>query len=126
MITAVVMNSILMPQVEMPMPPMPAPQQQQPAPPANILTQTWLDQNQYTKNGIQRYSEIFGRTYVSTGGETTTKEFTGQLGLKPGMKVGNRCLVEKENRTQLLYSLVQNCASSRLAADLTIANRCLR
>jgi len=71
----------------MPMPPMPAPQQQQPAPPANILTQTWLDQNQYTKNGIQRYSEIFGRTYVSTGGETTTKEFTGQLGLKPGMKV---------------------------------------
>jgi len=51
------------------------------------MLQQWLDQNQYTRQGILRYEAIFGRTYVSVGGETTTSEFTSQLGLQPGMKV---------------------------------------
>jgi len=51
------------------------------------MLQQWLDQNQYTRKGILRYEAIFGRTYVSVGGETTTSEFVTQLGLQPGMKV---------------------------------------
>jgi len=51
------------------------------------MLQQWLDQNQYTRKGILRYEAIFGRTYVSVGGETTTSEFTSQLGIQPGMKV---------------------------------------
>jgi len=49
--------------------------------------QKWLDHNQYSRNGILRYEEIFGRTYVSVGGEATTKRFVSQLDLKPGQKV---------------------------------------
>jgi len=51
------------------------------------MLQAWLDQNQYSRKGILRYEAIFGRTYVSVGGETTTREFVSQLDLKPGMKV---------------------------------------
>jgi len=51
------------------------------------MLQDWLDQNQYTRKGILRYEAIFGRTYVSVGGETTTKDFVNLLDLKPGMKV---------------------------------------
>merc|ERR1712131_273911 len=51
------------------------------------MLQEWLDQNQYTRKGILRYEKIFGRTYVSVGGETTTKDFVDMLDLKPGMKV---------------------------------------
>jgi len=50
-------------------------------------TQQFLDQNQYTRHGILRYEEIFGRTYVSVGGETTTAQFCSRLDLRPGMKV---------------------------------------
>ena len=39
------------------------------------------------RKGILRYEAIFGRTYVSVGGETTTKDFVERLDLKPGMKV---------------------------------------
>jgi len=49
--------------------------------------QKWLDQNQYSRKGILRYEAIFGRTFVSVGGEETTRQFVSQLGLKPGMKV---------------------------------------
>ena len=41
----------------------------------------------YDRKGILRYEAIFGRTYVSVGGETTTREFVSQLDLKPGMKI---------------------------------------
>jgi len=51
------------------------------------MLQQWLDQNQYSRKGILRYEAIFGRTYVSVGGETTTRDFTRQLDLLPGMKV---------------------------------------
>lgn len=51
------------------------------------MLQQWLDQNQYSRKGILRYEAIFGRTYVSVGGETTTREFVAQLNLSPGMKV---------------------------------------
>jgi len=51
------------------------------------MLQLWLDQNQYSRKGILRYEAIFGRTYVSVGGEVTTKEFVSQLDLQPGMKV---------------------------------------
>merc|ERR1712025_309658 len=51
------------------------------------MLQEWLDQHQYTRKGILRHEKIFGRTYVSVGGETTTKDFVDMLDLKPGMKV---------------------------------------
>jgi len=51
------------------------------------MLQLWLDQNQYSRKGILRYEAIFGRTFVSVGGEVTTKDFVSQLDLKPGMKV---------------------------------------
>ena len=51
------------------------------------MLKEWLDQNQYSRKGILRYEAIFGRTYVSVGGETTTREFVAQLNLSPGMKV---------------------------------------
>merc|ERR1712218_646451 len=51
------------------------------------MLQAWLDQNQYTRKGILRYEAIFGRTWVSVGGEATTRQFVAHLDLKPGMKV---------------------------------------
>jgi phosphoethanolamine N-methyltransferase len=35
--------------------------------------QKFLDENQYTKNGILRYEKVFGAGFVSTGGIDTTK-----------------------------------------------------
>ncbi|KAL0973694.1 hypothetical protein UPYG_G00209710 [Umbra pygmaea] len=49
--------------------------------------QQFLDNQQYTRNGILRYEKMFGSGYVSTGGASTTKEFVDMLNLKPGMKV---------------------------------------
>eukprot|EP00095_Tigriopus_kingsejongensis_P010973 maker-scaffold270_size230592-snap-gene-1.19 protein:Tk10973 transcript:maker-scaffold270_size230592-snap-gene-1.19-mRNA-1 annotation:"hypothetical protein DAPPUDRAFT_58148" len=47
----------------------------------------FLDDGQYSKNGILRYERIFGHTFVSTGGLETTQEFTKRLNLQPGMRV---------------------------------------
>jgi len=47
----------------------------------------FLDANQYSRKSILRYEKIFGKTYVSTGGEVTTAEFCAQMGLEAGMKV---------------------------------------
>jgi len=49
--------------------------------------QKWLDENQYSRNGILRYERIFGKTFVSTGGAETTSMLTKDLGLTPDMKV---------------------------------------
>ncbi|XP_053541546.1 phosphoethanolamine methyltransferase isoform X2 [Ictalurus punctatus] len=49
--------------------------------------QQFLDNQQYTHRGILRYEKIFGYGYVSTGGQSTTKEFVDLLNLKPGKKV---------------------------------------
>ena len=35
--------------------------------------QKFLDEQQYSRNGILRYEKIFGEDFVSTGGITTTK-----------------------------------------------------
>ncbi|KAK6297968.1 hypothetical protein J4Q44_G00310230 [Coregonus suidteri] len=37
--------------------------------------QQFLDNQQYTRNGILRYEKMFGTGYVSTGGPSTTKTF---------------------------------------------------
>merc|ERR1712173_276705 len=50
-------------------------------------TQDFLNAGQYKRNGILRYERVFGRTFVSTGGLTTTKDIVDPIGLKPGMKV---------------------------------------
>lgn len=39
--------------------------------------QEFLDNQQYSANGILRYEKIFGRTFVSTGGLETTKVMFG-------------------------------------------------
>ncbi|XP_031550607.1 phosphoethanolamine N-methyltransferase 1-like [Actinia tenebrosa] len=49
--------------------------------------QKFLDENQYSSNGILRYEKLFGRGFVSTGGAETTEEFVMMLNLKPGQKV---------------------------------------
>lgn len=49
--------------------------------------QKWLDQHQYTRRGILMYERIFGDTYVSVGGEHTTRLFTEKLNLRENMKV---------------------------------------
>ncbi|XP_033117626.1 phosphoethanolamine N-methyltransferase-like isoform X1 [Anneissia japonica] len=49
--------------------------------------QQFLDNQQYTQNGILRYERIFGPGFVSTGGKDTTEEFVAMLDLKPGQKV---------------------------------------
>jgi len=49
--------------------------------------QAFLDGQQYTEYGIRRYEFIFGKTYVSTGGQTTTDEFVKVLKLKENNNV---------------------------------------
>jgi hypothetical protein len=41
--------------------------------------QKFLDTNQYARKGILLYERIFGATYISTGGEATTKQFCSEL-----------------------------------------------
>jgi len=38
--------------------------------------QEFLDNQQYSKNGILRYEKIFGRTFISPGGVDTTEVCT--------------------------------------------------
>lgn len=47
----------------------------------------FLDGNQYTEEGIRRYEFIFGKTYVSTGGEVTTEKFLKLLNLEQSSRV---------------------------------------
>ncbi len=54
-------------------------------------SQDFLDTNQYSRNGILRYEQIFGETYVSTGGKATTARFAKDLGLKEGARVLDVC-----------------------------------
>ncbi|KAL3859677.1 hypothetical protein ACJMK2_009885 [Sinanodonta woodiana] len=44
--------------------------------------QEFLDNHQYSEKGILRYEKIYGSTFVSTGGQDTTKEFVSKLDLK--------------------------------------------
>ncbi|XP_041376534.1 phosphoethanolamine N-methyltransferase-like isoform X2 [Gigantopelta aegis] len=46
--------------------------------------QEFLDNQQYSLTGILRYEQIFGKTFISTGGLETTKKFVKQLKLKKG------------------------------------------
>ncbi|CAM3702403.1 methyltransferase domain-containing protein [Parendozoicomonas haliclonae] len=50
-------------------------------------SQAFLDENQYTLNGIQRYEYIFGEDFCSIGGLDTTRDLTAQLNLEPGDRV---------------------------------------
>lgn len=49
--------------------------------------QNFLDNQQYSTASITRYEKIFGRGYVSTGGQATTVEFVAKLGLQRGQRV---------------------------------------
>lgn len=49
--------------------------------------QAFLDKKQYSLSGVRRYEWIFGKTFLSTGGFSTTKKFIDKLQLKPGQKV---------------------------------------
>lgn len=52
-----------------------------------VTFREFLDNQQYSKTGVLRYEKIFGRTFISTGGFDTTKNFVSRLNLKPGQKV---------------------------------------
>ena len=47
----------------------------------------FMDNKQYTRNGILRYEQIFGSGFISTGGLETTQKFFETLDLKPNQKV---------------------------------------
>lgn len=49
--------------------------------------QEFLDSRQYSRANILRYERIFGRTFISTGGIDTTKDFVTRLSLQPGQIV---------------------------------------
>ena len=49
--------------------------------------QDFLDDVQYSKQGVKRYEWIFGEGYLSTGGLETTQEIIPHLELKPGDRV---------------------------------------
>lgn len=49
--------------------------------------QDFLDDVQYSKQGVKRYEWIFGEAYLSTGGLETTEEIIPLLKLKPGNHV---------------------------------------
>jgi len=53
----------------------------------NEISQEFLDNKQYTTNGILRYEYIFGSGYISSGGGKTTEEILSSLKLKEGAKV---------------------------------------
>ena len=44
--------------------------------------QKFLDNDLYERHKILRFEQIYGRTWVSTGGQETTKEFFNELDLK--------------------------------------------
>lgn len=47
----------------------------------------FMDNKQYTRNGVLRYEQIFGAGYVSTGGLITTEKFFKEFDLKKDQKV---------------------------------------
>lgn len=47
----------------------------------------FMDNKQYTRNGILRYEKIFGAGFISTGGLETTQKFFENFDLKPNQKV---------------------------------------
>ncbi|GIX72831.1 phosphoethanolamine N-methyltransferase [Caerostris extrusa] len=49
--------------------------------------QSFLDKKQYSRQGVRRYEWIFGKTFLSTGGMSTTENYVARLDLKPGQKV---------------------------------------
>jgi phosphoethanolamine N-methyltransferase len=46
-----------------------------------------LDTGQYTPAEIHKYESIYGRNFISPGGEATTRELLGLVALTPGMRV---------------------------------------
>lgn len=47
----------------------------------------FMDNRQYTRNGVLRYEQIFGAGFISTGGLVTTQKFFENFDLQPGQKV---------------------------------------
>jgi phosphoethanolamine N-methyltransferase len=52
------------------------------APEANML-----DAGQYSPDEIRKYEAIYGRNFISPGGEATTRELLSLIAFKPGMHV---------------------------------------
>jgi phosphoethanolamine N-methyltransferase len=46
-----------------------------------------LDTGQYTPDEIRKYEAIYGRNFISPGGEATTREILGLVAFTPGMRV---------------------------------------
>lgn len=51
------------------------------------FTPEYFDSKQYTKTQIAKYESIYGRNFISPGGERTSTAFLKRLGLKRGMRV---------------------------------------
>jgi phosphoethanolamine N-methyltransferase len=46
-----------------------------------------LDAGQYTPDEIRKYEAIYGRNFISPGGEATTRDLLGLVVFRPGMRV---------------------------------------
>ncbi len=46
-----------------------------------------LDAGQYTLDEIRKYEAIYGRNFISPGGEATTREIMGLIAFRPNMDV---------------------------------------
>ena len=69
--------------------------------------QKFLDTNQYSRRGVLLYERIFGTTYVSTGGESTTARFCNELS-SHALKV---LTFEKFDKIHLLFGKIADPSS---------------
>ncbi len=51
------------------------------------FTPDYFDSKQYSESEISKYEAIYGRNFISPGGERTSAEFLARLGLERGMRV---------------------------------------
>eukprot|EP01068_Selenidium_serpulae_P020591 Selendium_serpulae@DN874_c0_g1_i1.p1 len=93
----------------------------------------FLDENQYTKNGILRYEFIFGKGFISTGGRESTEKITECLKLKEndscldvgcGIGGGAEFLSTKFKVNVLGVDLAENCVG--IAKERYAGNKNLR
>jgi phosphoethanolamine N-methyltransferase len=102
-------------------------------------TATSLDAGQYAQHEIEKYEAIYGRNFISPGGQDTAREFLALLALQPGMHVldigcglgGSAFLMAGEHgvrvhgidlSTNMLHIAQERCREAGLADRVTFAH----
>jgi len=81
--------------------------------------QKFLDTQQYARKGILLYERIFGTTYISTGGEQTTRDFFTGLTL-PGLKENDKILDVGCGIGGSAFYMARNYGCSVYGMDLSV------